>query len=218
MTGTRPRLPAVVAVLLSLALAGCPGKKNPGGPSDPQERLLLIQLNASQNGGRTVRWADLPISVSLNGIGTEVEVTEWTRASDGKVTFAFVDGGGGITFGFTGERGICGVTDVEFDDDGRIRSAAIRVVEAVFRGPQCQRTVTHETGHAIGILGHTSDGGLMDDDGGDGRITGDVAGMVRNLYSLKPGTFIGFAEGTRRAAARRAGGRHVVTIVDPIRR
>jgi hypothetical protein len=40
--------------------------------------------------------------------------------------------------------------------------------------------------------------------------------MIRNLYSLAPGTFIGSARTPR--FEQRAGGRRVVTIVDPVRR
>jgi hypothetical protein len=44
---------------LAVAFAGCGGKSSHStGPSGGSE--LLIALNASQNDGRTVRWASLP--------------------------------------------------------------------------------------------------------------------------------------------------------------
>ena len=60
------------------------------------------------------------------------------------------------------------MTFLEFTDDGEFTSADVQVSQSIYRGPQCQRTVTHETAHAIGFLGHTDDGGLMDPDGGNG--------------------------------------------------
>ena len=213
---------ALAWLVLSVVLVGCGGggggKSNPTGPSDPAEAQFLSQHNARFNDGKTVRWPNLPIRVFANNIAHEEEVTEWTRATGGLVTFTFVGSraGADITFGFGSGDDVCGVTSVEYSDDGVISSADVRVVQGIFRGPQCQRTVVHEVGHAIGMLDHTSDGGLMDPDGGDGRITDPVATMFRNLYSLAPGTFIGTAQVPR--AERRAGGRRAVTIVDPVRR
>ncbi|HEV8676824.1 MAG TPA: hypothetical protein VGX21_22540 [Methylomirabilota bacterium] len=209
--------PALIGLLLPLTLLACDKKNNPGGPSDPGERAYLLQHNGRFNSGRTVRWPNLPIRVFLNDIAQESEVTEWTRATGGQVTFTFVGSrsGADVAFRFGGGPDICGLTTVEFDSDGRILSADTQVVQAIFRGPQCQRTVVHETAHAIGFLDHTSDGGLMDPDGGDGRITEPVAAMLRNLYLLAPGTFLGSARGP--LAERRPGGRFVVTIVDPVR-
>lgn len=210
----------LTCAVLAVAVGACGGGggSNPSGPSDPGEAAFLVQHNARFNDGRTVRWANLPIRVFTNDIAGEDEVTEWTRVTGGRVTFAFVGSAAGadITFQFGGGADICGATTVEYNSDGRILSADVRVVQAVFRGPQCVRTVTHEIAHAIGFLDHTADGGLMDPDGGDGGITEPVARMLTNLYSLEPGTFVGTAQAPR--AQQRAGGRRSVTIVDPVRR
>lgn len=200
---------------LLLALVAC--AKDDTGISDPEERFLLFQLNAGDNDGRTVRWPDsnLPIPTFLGGVARPDEVTEWTTVSEGRVRFAFVDSppAEGITFREASlDRSVCGVSNIEFEDD-RIRRADVRLNPRTYRGSGCVRTVTHEAGHAIGILSHTSDGGLMDADGGDGDITGDVAEMVRNLYSLQPGTRVGILEG-KKATPRRAGKRHTITIID----
>jgi hypothetical protein len=69
-------------------------------------------------------------------------------------------------------------------------------------------------GHGIGFLDHTSDGGLMDPDGGNGQFTEPVTTMIRNLYALAPGTFIGSSQAPR---TETRGGRRVVTIIDPVR-
>jgi hypothetical protein len=91
----------------------------------------------------------------------------------------------------------------------------VQVSQAIYRGPQCVRTVTHETAHAIGFLGHTTDGGLMDDDGGDGEITPTVTQVLRDLYALPPGTLV--SAQTKRLGLRRPGGRNVMTFVYPAR-
>ena len=108
------------------------------------------------------------------------------------------------------------MTFLEFTDDGELTSADVEVSQSIYRGPQCQRTVTHETAHAIGFLGHTADGGLMDPDGGNGVITPLVAGVLRDLYHFPPGTRVS-AE-TKRFGLRRPGGKNVMTFVSPVRR
>jgi hypothetical protein len=219
--GRRFPVRAVGWLLLPLALVACGGgkKNNPSGPTS-DEMQFLLQHNARFNDGQTVRWPNLPIRVFTNGIAQEGEVTEWTRATGGKVTFTFVGSAGGadITFRFGGSESedICGVTTVTYNGDGTITSADTRVVQSIYRGPQCQRTIVHEVGHGIGFLDHTADSGLMDPDGGNGVITEPVSTMLRNLYSLAPGTFIGNAQTAREV--RRGGGRYTVTIVDPVRR
>ena len=51
--------------------------------------------------------------------------------------------------------------------------------------------MTHEAGHCIGILGHTSDGGLMDATAnGSTKFTAPIRNMLSLLYSLAPGTDI----------------------------
>ncbi len=216
----RAPLRAGLWLLLPLALAACGGgkKDNPVGASDA-DLAFLNAHNARFNDGRTVRWPGLPIRVFANGIAREDEVTEWTRASGGRVTFVFVGGASGadITFRFGSGADVCGVTNVRFTTDGAIVSADVQVVQAIFRGPQCQRTVVHEVGHAIGFLDHSSDGGLMDPEGGDGRITQPVADMISLLYALPPGSVVG-ALVPGRLPQRLAGGLRGVTIVDPVRR
>jgi hypothetical protein len=203
-----------LAVVALLGL-GC-GDDDDGG----QKNTFLFENNAQFNGGRTVRWRGLPVRVFLgNGVASEGEVNVWTSATGGLVTFAFVGSAGGanITFRFRGGTDICGITQIEFTDNGDLTLADVAVSQSIYRGPQCVRTVTHETAHAIGFLSHTSDGGLMDDDGGNGEITPPVAQMFRDLYSLSPGTAI-TALRKRPHIERRKGGRNVMTFIHPVRR
>jgi hypothetical protein len=207
--------------LLPLALTGCPGGggngDNGSGPSGA-DLAYLFEHNARFNDGRTVRWPNLPIRVFTNGIAREDEVTEWTGATGGAVTFAFVGSAGGanITFRFGTGDDICGTTTIRFDSDGEIVSADVQVVRAIFRSSVCTRTIVHEVGHAIGFLDHTTDGGLMNDDGGDGQITDPVANMLTLLYSMPPGAIARAL--TPGGAQRPRGGIRSITIVDPVRR
>lgn len=211
-------LPLLLA--LTLGLAACGDKK--GGATASLARAeaeFLFLHNAQFNDGRTVRWANLPVPVFLNGVGTAGEVTAWTAASGGRVTFAFVGSapGAGIAMRFRSGTEICGITTVDYDDEGHLLAADIRVSQSVYRGPHCVRTVTHEVGHAIGFLNHTEDGGLMDDDGGGGAITSPVSVMFENLYALAPNTVVSVGQKTRLGQGR-TGGRRSMTFVYPVRR
>jgi hypothetical protein len=204
---------AGLAALTVLGLIGC--HKDHTGPTS---NAPLFQYNAQQNGGRTVRWPNLPVRVYLGGnVAQASEVNIWTQATNGAVTFAFVGSAAGadVTFAFQNATDVCGVTFVEFDDNGNLTSAETRVSQSIYRGPQCQRTVTHESAHAIGFLGHTADGGLMDPDGGNGAITPLVAGVLSDLYHLAPGTKVS-AE-VKAFGLKRPGGRNHMTFVYPVR-
>jgi hypothetical protein len=206
--------------LLPLVLLGCNGGGNGGGGnagSTNTDLDFLFQHNARFNDGRTVRWPNLPIRVFTNNIAQTNEVTEWTGVTGGAVTFAFVGSASGanITFGFTTGADICGTTNIRFTSDGEIVSSDVRVVEAIFRTSVCTRTVVHEVGHAIGFLDHTTDGGLMDDDGGNGEITEPVASMISLLYSMAPGSVVQ-ALVPGRLPQRRAGGTRSLTFVHPV--
>lgn len=201
---------------LALGLVGCESRQTITAPAGADTRSLF-DLNAHANDGRTVRWATLPIPVFTNGIAREDEVTAWSRATGGAVSFVFVNSppARGIRFRPGGGNDLCGLATVEFDDD-RIISVDIQIAVAIYRSTLCIGPVIHEIGHAIGFLAHTADGGLMDPDGGDGRITSGAASFIRSLYSLPPGTFVGVSESLRTKLGR--SGRRTVTIVDPVRR
>jgi len=205
---------AGLAVLTILGLTGCHKDHSTGATSNAP----LYQYNAQQNAGRTVRWPALPVKVYLvGGVAQASEVSIWTQATNGAVTFAFVGGAAGanITFEYQSATDVCGVTFVEFDDNGNLTSAETRVSQSIYRGPQCERTVTHESAHAIGFLGHTADGGLMDPDGGNGAITPLVAGVLSDLYHLAPGTQV--SPEVKAFGLKRPGGRTHMTFVYPVR-
>ena len=212
----RPSVRAAgLAALGAVLLLGC-GKDHGTGST---KNAPVFEFNAQQNGGRTARWASLPIRVHLgNGVARANEVAIWTAATNGAVTFTFVSNpaAANITFAYRSGTDICGVTFVEFNDDGAFTAVGVQVSQSIYRGPQCQRTVTHESAHAIGFLGHTSEGALMDPDGGNGEITPLVVGVLTDLYALPPGTRV-TAE-TTRFGLKRPGGKHVMSFVYPVRK
>jgi hypothetical protein len=193
-----------------VALVACGKSHSSTGSHSTQ---FIITHNAQFNDGKTVRWASLPIVVALNGLASPDEVTAWTGATHNAVTFAFVGApiSNGVNLRGTSRTDICGLTTVEYGSDGRIASADVSLAVAVYHGPQCVRTVTHEIGHAIGFLNHTADGGLMDPDGGNGQFTTEVTETIEGLYSLAVGTDVGL--GLRPQLGLRSPGRRTMVFV-----
>jgi hypothetical protein len=197
-----------------LLLAGC-GDDDSSGPT---KNAALFEFNAFDNGGRTSRWPNLPIRVFLgNGVARPNEVNAWTSATGGVVTFVFVGSAAAaeIVYGFTNNTDFCGRTLITFEGD-LIVAADVQVSRPIYRGPFCVRTVTHEAAHAVGFLSHTDDGGLMDDDGGNGVITPLAANVLRDLYLLPPGTEV-IAQ-AKRLGERSKGGKRTMTFTYPVRR
>jgi hypothetical protein len=207
------------AVVVLLSAVACGGSKSSPTSSSDSADVLLFELNATDNDGRTRRFANLPIAVFLNGVADEGELTAWTGASGGAVTFTFVgsDPGTGISLRLQDDIDdrTCGFTTWRRGNN-TIQKAEIAVNPRLYRGSRCKRTPTHEAGHAIGIFGHTSDGGLMDPDGGNGDITASVGEMIRKLYTQAPGTPV-FTERARSTQLRRYPVGSVGIIFDPAR-
>jgi hypothetical protein len=70
---------------------------------------------------------------------------------------------------------------------GEVRRCLIRIDNRGFTRSQFAWTVRHEIGHCLGFAGHAPSG-LMAPRCCSGAMTADVAGMMRKLYSLPPGT------------------------------
>jgi hypothetical protein len=204
------------AVLSLVLLVGCDNDDDNSGAT---KNAPLFEFNAFDNGGRTSRWPNLPIRVFLgNGVARMNEVTVWTAETGGVVTFSFVASAGAANITYdagVGDPDLCGVTDIQFDGD-LIVAASVHVNASIYRSAGCVRTVTHEAAHAIGFLTHTDDGGLMDDDGGNGQITPVVAQTLRDLYLLPPGTLV--VAQTKQFGLRRPGGKRAMTFSYPVRR
>jgi hypothetical protein len=180
--------PLLLAILL-LTIVSCGGggsSSGGGGGSPAGDYNYLNQHNAQFNNGVIIRWQSGSILVNTNGIsGAENAFRQWN------LPFAFVNYNPGegivLRIGNPGP-GICGVTTSQWDrGSGRLLSADIVINSDL---TNCVNTITHEAGHAVGFEDHTSDGGLMDPNGGNGQITAPVRNMITLLYSLPVGTNI----------------------------
>lgn len=208
-------------VFLLLLLSGC-GRGGHGGTSSATPSVItnafLFQHNASVNGGVLTRWPTLPMTVDTGRIpNAEADFNRWRDATGGAVTFVFIGDTAGIKVRLgEADPDICAQTVVFFTAAGSITRADI-TLSPISGTPACVDTIAHEAGHSIGFLGHTSDGGLMDSDGGNGQITGQVAGMIRTLYSNPPGTIVKVSQVAKGSLTTR-GGLQSVTFVTPPRR
>jgi len=201
-------------LLLLLLLVGCGGSGGGGGGSTATPSVItdpfLFDHNASINGGVLTRWPSVPVTVDTGQIpDAEAKFNRWRDATGGSVSFVFTGAGAGVRVRLGGAiPDTCAETVVFFTAGGSVTRAEVSLTP-IWNTAVCVETVAHEAGHSIGFFGHTSDGGLMDPDGGNGQITGQVANMMRTLYSNPPGTMVKSALLARGAQTPRDGIRSV---------
>ncbi|MEK7599232.1 MAG: hypothetical protein AAB474_02150 [Patescibacteria group bacterium] len=146
----------------------------------------LYKYNAAFDGGYTNRWDKNTITV-YDGIGlSEIQgfLNEWNQYLNGRRLLLRSDSYADININY-GERA---QTNVNIYSNHTFSRAFIEMDNNPhtdnFKG-----AVKHELGHAIGFNSHTSNGGLMDAYGnGIKDIDSVVAGVVKKLYELPPGT------------------------------
>ncbi len=177
-------------LFLTVALGSCSGGGGGGddGGFSQADYSLLYQLNAIQLSGHTIRWASLPIRVTSSVEGTPADYNRWNTATGGAVSFSF-GAGGSVTVGWSNSTAWCGVTSISWTSSGTFTSARVLIArnQSGCSGG-ASNTNTHEAGHVVGFLGHTSSG-MMAPTGGP-NITDAESRFVRLLYSLAPGTDI----------------------------
>lgn len=178
-------------LLLSALLAGCADLfSDSDGDSSLSDYQFLYEHNAKELDGYTVRWASNDIKVYTGGIsGAEGAINRWA----GPVSFTFVNSppSEGVSFSYTASSQYCGVTYLNYLNSGRITKATVYInINQLFCKGGLENTITHEMAHALGFMGHTSDGSLMDPDGGDGTITTRLRNFMSLLYSMPYGTNI----------------------------
>jgi len=183
---------------VGIAVSGC---GLPIEEEEPTDGEVLRALNASKNENRTIRFSVNPIPVYIKNIPDgKDEVMLWTQATDGVIQFTFVDddpqNGIAVRYGIEGPL-VCGVTYEPSWKDGVITKASIEIdPKAVIPLPTsgCKQTVAHEVGHALGLFGHTNDGGMMDPDAGNGKLSPQTKRVMKLLYSLPPNTDVSHLE------------------------
>lgn len=191
-------------MVLALAAASCGGGGGGGGGSDggftTADYQFLYTYNAVQLDGHTIRWSNLPISVSSTISGTQDAFNRWNTASSGAVRFTF-SGGSNVTVAWTSSTAFCGLTTISWNSAGQITTASVLIARSQSGcAGGTGDTIAHEAGHAIGFLGHDASG-LMNPFGGQ-PISDQESRFMRLLYSLSPGTDIrGFLKMRANAAS-----------------
>ncbi len=176
---------------LALVLSSCTSESSKsGGGSSSSAYQYLYSYNAVNLDGHTIRWESNTIPVYTGGIaGAESAVNRWA----GPMNFNFVSAppSEGVTFNYTSSSPYCGVTTYYYYNSGKLYRAEIKIDtnQNLCRGG-LDNTLTHEMGHALGFFGHTSDGTLMDPDGGNGEISKMLRSFMSLLYSSPYGTDI----------------------------
>ena len=156
----------------------------------------LYDHNAVALSGYTIRWNSKTIQVS-GASGTSYwrdAVDRWPTVSFSHVSSPPSLGNGIEIVGYEAMSPMwCGYASYSYYSSGKMASCKIRInpnIDNMGCGPQGS-TMTHEVGHCIGILRHSSDGGLMDAVAtGSTTITSPIRNMISLLYSLDPGTDI----------------------------
>lgn len=179
--------------LMFFVLIGCEGAGNITGPrpitntDDNQSEVKdadLYNYNARFNGGRTARWDKSPVTV-YDGIGlatTAGLLQEWNQYIGGKLVLSsnpdadIVIQYGSYTHTVSG-----------FYSDGFFFKSLIEMPN-VPHTDNFFKALKHEIGHAVGFLGHTTNGEIMDLGTGSGNIASVVANTITKLYNLPPGT------------------------------
>jgi hypothetical protein len=176
----------IVILLLMVCRCGGGGSSSGGGSSNGSSTnsyQFLYDHNANLLGGYTIRWETNTVKIYTAGIpGAETAINRWGSTAN----FVFVSSppSDGISFTVVNSSSYCGITNTYYLNSGKITQAVIQIAsdQTYCRGGLAN-TVAHETAHALGFFGHTADSGLMDPDGGNGRITTAVQNFFSLLYS-----------------------------------
>ncbi len=182
------------ALLGLLMLAGCSGQAPSTvsgqcitmlAPTEPPSGdIILISdgFGRSAGGIYSASWPNTPIPINVDTPEIRQAANYWLPAG---VRFAFGRPSGIQYLGDKPDTPYCGVAYV-YAKSGTIRAANIYTNSTLINAGRCGSKVevlAHELGHAIGVIGHTQDGGLMDPTGGNHLITVSVRNAIYQLYN-----------------------------------
>lgn len=181
----------------------CGGGGGDGGGSTPtptptpvtptyssQDWQNLYDYNASTNNGYTIRW---PSTVKTYNVYPEY-FGRWAANTDGKIEFDFVSNqpsdGISVYIGSDLPDDAVGSTlTYYYPSTGKIARAVITIHPDHWNETEGPYILTHEAGHALGFVGHTTDGCIMDERiGARNYISDAVARVMTHLYSYSPHT------------------------------
>ncbi len=204
----------LIVVLLLLFLSACSsGESSSGSQEEGQSRAdynYLYKYNAYRLDGHTIRWASNTIPVSgATRKGWKKSVRRWSMV---RFEFVATKPASGINIlGYDDLGNLCGLASFTYDSAGTIKSCQIEI-NILHNEMNCgltTNTITHETGHCIGVFKHTRDGGLTDKRArGSSDISSAVTDMLKLLYALAPGTDINAKLTARRPGKTRGKSRY----------
>ncbi len=145
---------------------------------------LVHRLNASFTGGKAVRWKSRSITLkNFKPTNIFAAVKPWEG-------FEFSHGESGIIYRGASDKfpGSCGWAIPYWYANYEFARCDIWINISTHTQGRCGSvgsTITHEVGHCLGILAHTSDGTLMDPKAnGSMEISPDVRRMLDILYTM----------------------------------
>lgn len=155
----------------------------------PSGDVVLISdgFGRSSGGIYSASWQRLPIPIDVDTTEMRKAASYWLPAG---IRFDFGKIGGIQYIGNKTDTPYCGIAYV-FAKSGTIKSAKIYTNQNLINAGRCGTRVqvlAHELGHAVGVIGHTNDGGLMDSTGGNKTVTVSVRNAVYSLYNEGCGT------------------------------
>lgn len=127
-------------------------------------------------------WPDKTIYIDVDSASFKLATKPWEQAG---LKFEFGKPGM-IEYGGLNESksNLCAWTELKWVENTLIRAIIYLNPNKIYT-KNCislVTTLTHEIGHALGILGHTKNKSIMDSNLGTGILTDDVISVIKKLY------------------------------------
>ena len=184
----------IITSLFVISLISCSGSTSIGDPEiggiyDEEDYKLVYQYNAFKLDGPIIRWPTRWIS--LYNIPLDHKALDIWK----ELGFVFIQGGSEIVYDGESQEDApyCGRANWRWKSDTKgnywFKSCNIVLNARKHTGYQCgsvENTLRHEIGHCLGILGHTSDGTLMDPTSNNSdELPNYIKRMLEVLYNTR---------------------------------